>query len=138
MQGLTRLYVHVSKLETLRTAYAVAKRHDGAPGIDGVTFEAIEAAGVDPFLAQLRDELVSRTYRPLRDRRVEILKDGGPKVRVLGIPAIRDRVVQGALTLIVGPIFEADFHDGSCIDRGGQPSRRLTEWPRRSCGTRRG
>ena len=107
------LYVHVSKRETLRAAYAVAKRNDGAPGIDGVTFEAIEAAGVEPFLAQLRDELVSRTYRPLRNRRVEIPKGDGTKVRVLGIPAIRDRVVQGALNLIVEPIFEADFHDGS-------------------------
>src|SRR3989442_1921630 len=107
------LYVHVSKLETLRAAYAVTKQNDGAPGIDGVTFEAIEAAGVEPFLVQLRDELVSRTYRPLRNRRVEILKDGGPKVRVLGIPPIRDRVVQGALKHILEPIFEADFHDGS-------------------------
>jgi RNA-directed DNA polymerase len=107
------LYVHVSKLETLRAAYAMAKQNDGAPGIDGGTFEAIEAAGVEPFLAQLRDELVSRTYRPLRNRRVEILKDGGPRVRVLGIPPIRDRVVQGALKHILEPIFEADFHDGS-------------------------
>jgi RNA-directed DNA polymerase len=106
------LYVHVVKLETLHAAYKIAKEHNGAPGIDGVTFEAMEAAGVELFLAQLRDELVSRTYRPLRNRRVEIPKGGG-KVRVLGIPAIRDRVVQGALKLILGPIFEADFHDGS-------------------------
>src|SRR5437879_8824562 len=106
------LYVHVGKLETLRAAYVMAKENDGAPGIDGVTFEAIEAAGVEPFLAQLRAELVTRTYVPLRSRRVEIPKDGG-KVRVLGIPAIRDRVVQGALKLILEPIFEADFHEGS-------------------------
>src|SRR5713226_108370 len=106
------LYVHVSKLETLRAAYAVAKQNDGAPGIDGVTFEAIEAAGAEPFLAQLRDELVSRTYRPLRNRRVEISKSEG-KVRVLGIPPIRDRVVQGALKHILEPIFDADSHDGS-------------------------
>ena len=106
------LYVQVGKLETLRAAYDVAKEHNGAPGIDGVTFEAIEEAGVEAFLAQLRDELVTRTYRPLRNRRVEIPK-GGDKVRVLGIPAIRDRVVQGALNLILEPIFEADFHDGS-------------------------
>ena len=92
------LYVHVSELETLRAAYTVAKEKDGAPGIDGVTFEAIEAAGVDAFLAQLREELVSGTYQPLRNRRVEIPKGEG-KVRVLGIPAIRDRVVQGALKL---------------------------------------
>ena len=107
------LYVHVAKLETLRAAYDLVKRNNGAPGIDGVTFEAIEAAGVEAFLAQLRDELVARTYRPLRNRRVEIPKDDGKRVRVLGIPAIRDRVVQGALKLILEPIFEAGFHDGS-------------------------
>ena len=107
------LYVHVAKLETLQAAYDLVKRNNGAPGIDGVTFEAIEAAGVDAFLAQLRDELAARTYRPLRNRRVEIPKDDGKKVRVLGIPAIRDRVVQGALKLILEPIFEAGFHDGS-------------------------
>jgi RNA-directed DNA polymerase len=106
------LYVHVGALETLRAAYDLAKRNDGAPGIDGVTFEAIEAAGVEAFLGQLRDALVARTYGPLRNRRVEIPKDGG-KVRVLGIPAIRDRVVQGAVKLIMEPIFEADFCDGS-------------------------
>jgi RNA-directed DNA polymerase len=106
------LCVHVAKRETLRAAYDLAKRNDGAPGIDGVTFAAIEAAGVETFLAQLRDDLVTRTYRPLRNRRVEIPKRGG-KVRVLGIPAIRDRVVQGALKLILEPIFEADFCDGS-------------------------
>jgi len=99
------LHVHVVKLETRHAAYALAKQKHGAPGIDGVTFAAIEADGVDGFLAKLRDELVSRTYRPLRNRRVAIPKDGG-KVRVLGIPAIRDRVVQGALKLIVEPIAE--------------------------------
>src|SRR5438034_841097 len=106
------LYGHVAKAETLHTAYALAKQADGAPGIDGVTFAAIEEAGVEKFLAELRAELVTRSYRPLRNRRVEIPKDSG-KVRVLGIPAIRDRVVQGALKLILEPIFEADFHDGS-------------------------
>jgi len=107
------LYGAEGELETLRAGCDLAKRNNGAPGIDGDTFEAIEAAGVDAFLGQLRDELVTRTYRPLRNRRVEIPKDDGTKVRVLGIPAIRDRVVQGALKLILEPIFEADFHDGS-------------------------
>jgi RNA-directed DNA polymerase len=81
------LYVHVAKLETLRAAYDLAKRNNGAPGIDGVTFDAIETGGVEAFLGQLRDELVARTYGPLRNRRVEIPKPGG-KVRVLGIPTI--------------------------------------------------
>jgi len=107
------LYVHVCKRETLRQAYALAKENDGAPGVDGVTFEAIEEQGVDVFLEQIRDELVQRTYKPLPARRQEIPKDGGTKVRVLSIPAIRDRVVQGALKLILEPIFEADFQPGS-------------------------
>jgi RNA-directed DNA polymerase len=81
------LYVHVVKLETLHAAYAMAKQNDGAPGIDGVTFEAIETSGVDAFLAQVRDELVSRTYQSLRTRRVEIPKGEG-KVRILGIPTV--------------------------------------------------
>jgi RNA-directed DNA polymerase len=106
------LYVHVCKRETLTEAYALAKKNNGAPGIDGVTFEAIEAGGVDIFLEQIRDELVKGTYRPLRNRKQAIPKDGG-KVRVLSIPAIRDRVVQGALKLILEPVFEADFQDGS-------------------------
>src|SRR6266481_5679881 len=70
------LYVHVCKTETLREAYQMAKRNDGAPGIDGVTFAAIEESGVESFLKQLRDELVSNTYRPMRAR-----KKGDPKVR---------------------------------------------------------
>src|SRR4249920_2585179 len=106
------LYVHVCKMETLRAAYEMAKMNDGAPGIDGVTFEAIEAQGVEALLEQLRDELIGRTYQPLPARRQEIPKDGG-KVRVLSIPAIRDRVVQGALKLILEPVFEADFQPGS-------------------------
>jgi RNA-directed DNA polymerase len=106
------LYVHVCKMETLRAAYEVAKQNDGAPGVDGVTFEAIEARGVEPLLEQLRDELTEHTYQPLPARKQEIPKDGG-KVRVLSIPAIRDRVVQGALKLILEPVFEADFQPGS-------------------------
>jgi RNA-directed DNA polymerase len=100
-------------VETLREAYRMAEKNDGAPGIDGVTFATIEEGGVESFLQQIRDELVSSTYRPMRARKKEIPKDGGKKVRVLSIPAIRDRVVQGALKLILEPIFEADFQTGS-------------------------
>jgi hypothetical protein len=71
------LYVHVCKMETLREAYEMAKKNDGAPGVDGVTFEAIEAQGVEALLEQLRDELIRRTYQPLPARRQEIPKDGG-------------------------------------------------------------
>jgi RNA-directed DNA polymerase len=106
------LYVHVCKRETLCEAYRQAKANDGAPGIDGVTFAVVEAEGVEDFLDQLHKELVHRTYRPQKARKVEIPKGGG-KMRQLSIPSIRDRVVQGALKLILEPIFEADFQPGS-------------------------
>jgi RNA-directed DNA polymerase len=107
-------------METLCEAYRLAKANNGAPGSDGVTFEAIAAGGVDAFLQQMRDELVTHTYRPMRLRHKAIPKDGGAKVRVLSIPTIRDRVVQGALKLILAPLFEADFQPGSY---GSRPKR---------------
>ncbi|MDX8390809.1 MAG: group II intron reverse transcriptase/maturase [Mariprofundaceae bacterium] len=106
------LYVHVCKFETLHEAYLMAKRNNGAPGIDGVTFKAVEEGGVEAFLKQVQIELISGEYMPLRNRRKEIPKGQG-KVRVLGIPTIRDRVVQGALKLILEAIYEADFQNGS-------------------------
>ena len=107
------LYVHVCKKETLWEAYQMARSNNGAPGIDGVTFQAIEEGGVEGFLGQIRTELVTNTYRPMPARKKGIPKDGGKKLRILSIPAIRDRVVQGALKLILEPIFEADFQAGS-------------------------
>ncbi len=106
------LYVHVCKKETLEAAYRHAKANNGAPGIDGVTFEAVESGGLEAFLEELREELLAHRYRPQRVRKVGIPKGGG-KIRQLSIPAIRDRVVQGALKLILEPIFEADFQEGS-------------------------
>src|ERR1700688_5334360 len=102
----------------------MAKNNDGAPGIDGVTFEAIEESGRESFLKQIQDELVQHRYQPMRVRKKEIPKDGGNKVRVLSIPTIRDRVVQGALKLILEPIFEADFQSGSY---GYRPKRTAQE-----------
>jgi RNA-directed DNA polymerase len=81
------LFVHVCKPETLREAYKMAKRNSGAPGIDGVSFADIESAGVEAFLSDLRDELVTGRYRPLPNRRKEIPKGDG-KVRTLGIPTV--------------------------------------------------
>jgi RNA-directed DNA polymerase len=95
-------------MEILEEAYRLAKRNGGAPGIDHQTFNAIEAAGLEAFLLDLRDELLSGGYQPQPNRRVEIPKGNG-KVRVLQIPCIRDRVVQGALKLVLEAIFEADF-----------------------------
>jgi RNA-directed DNA polymerase len=106
------LYIHVTRAETLREAYREAKANDGAPGLDGVSFEDIEAQGVEEFLAAIRQELLTGTYQPTKNRRVEIPKRNG-KTRKLGIPTIKDRVVQGAVKLILEPIFEADFHISS-------------------------
>ena len=106
------LYVHVCKMETLEWAYREAKSNNGAPGIDGVTFDAIEKAGRTAFLEQIQTELVSETYRPMRNRK-KVIPKGNDQVRVLGIPCIRDRVVQGALKLILEAVFEADFQPGS-------------------------
>jgi RNA-directed DNA polymerase len=106
------LYTHVWKLDVLREAYRLAKQNNGAPGVDGVTFEQLEAQGVEGLLEALSQELRDKSYRSLRCRQVNIPKEGG-KVRGLKIPAIRDRVVQGALRLILEPIFEADFQEGS-------------------------
>jgi len=102
------LYCHICKKEVLEEAYRLAKANGGAPGIDGRRFEDIEAEGVEGFLGGIRQELLSRTYRPMTNRRVEIPKEKG-KTRILGIPTVRDRVVQGALKLVLEPIFEGDF-----------------------------
>jgi RNA-directed DNA polymerase len=106
------LYVHVCKMETLQEAYRMTKSNNGSPGIDGVTFEEIEGSGVEEFLLQIQTELMNREYSPMRNRKKAIPKGGG-KFRILGIPAIRDRVVQGAIKLILEPIFESDFQPGS-------------------------
>lgn len=106
------LFTHVTKLETLREAYALAQRNGGAAGIDGVTFDQIAEQNLAVFLVDIQTDLKSGSYRPMRTRKVEIPKGNG-KTRTLSIPTIRDRVVQGALKLILEPIFEADFKDGS-------------------------
>src|SRR6266581_5212433 len=84
------LDVHVGTMEPLRAAYRVAKAHNGAPGIDGVPCEDIEASGVEPLREPLRDALVARTSQPRRVRRKAIPKEGETQVRVLGMPTIRD------------------------------------------------
>jgi RNA-directed DNA polymerase len=114
------MYCHVCNEDTLYEAYRFAKGNNGSPGIDGVTFKDIEAIGLDQFIQGIKEELVNGTYRPVRNRRVEIPKANG-KVRILGIPTIKDRVVQGALKLILEAVFEADFADNSY---GYRPRRR--------------
>jgi retron-type reverse transcriptase len=94
------LFVHITKIETLEEAYRIAKGNGGAPGIDGQSFRDIESAGRVEFLRTVREDLITGRYKPMPNRRVEIPKGNG-KVRMLQIPCIRDRVVQGALKLIL-------------------------------------
>jgi RNA-directed DNA polymerase len=103
------LYDKVYRPDILAHAYALSQQHGGAPGVDGVTFADIEAAGVERWLAAVQEALRTETYRPQPVRRVRIPKPGGSGERPLGIPAIRDRVVQTAALLILQPIFEADL-----------------------------
>ncbi|WP_253301971.1 reverse transcriptase family protein [Wolbachia endosymbiont of Psylliodes chrysocephala] len=105
------IYVHVCKLETLKISYEMAKKNDGAAGIDGITFGKIEEEGAEKYLEGIRQELITETYKPMRNRKQEIPKGKGK--RILSIPTIRDRVVQGALKLILEAIYEADFQNGS-------------------------
>src|SRR6266567_1282120 len=105
------LYDKIYREDILRHAYAVARANAGAAGMDGVSFAQIEASGVEAWLAGLREELISKTYRPDPVRRVMIPKPDGGGERALGIPTIRDRVIQTAAKLVLEPIFEADFED---------------------------
>ena len=106
------LYDKICRKDILRHAYRLAHANVGAPGVDGVGFGQIEMQGVEGWLACLREDLISKTYRPDPVRRVSIPKpDGGE--RPLGIPTIRDRVVQTAAKLVLEPIFEADFEDNA-------------------------
>ena len=106
------LYDKICREDILRHAYGLARANAGAPGVDGVSFAEIEEQGLEAWLAGLREELVSKTYRPDPVRRVMIPKpDGGE--RPLGIPTIRDRVAQTAAKLVLEPIFEADFEDNA-------------------------
>lgn len=117
------LYDKICREDILSHAYRLARANAGAPGVDGLTFAQIEAQGADAWLASLREELGSKTYRPAPVRRVMIPKPGGGE-RPLGIPTIRDRVVQTAAKLVLEPIFEADFSDDAY---GYRPGRSATD-----------
>jgi RNA-directed DNA polymerase len=117
------LFDKVCREDILRHAYRLARANAGAPGVDGRTFAQVEAEGLDAWLASLGEELAQKTYRAAPVRRVMIPKPGGGE-RPLGIPTIRDRVVQTAAKLVLEPIFEADFDDGAY---GYRPGRSATD-----------
>jgi RNA-directed DNA polymerase len=106
------LYDKICREDILLHAYRLARFNAGAPGVDGMTFTQIEEQGLEAWLAGLREELVWKTYRPDPVRRVMIPKANGGE-RPLGIPTIRDRVIQTAAKIVIEPIFEADFEDNA-------------------------
>lgn len=115
------LYDRIYRFDVLQAAWSLSRKTKTSPGVDGVTFGDIEESegGVRVFLEELQEELRSKSYKPLPVRRVEIPKPDG-RTRPLGIPAVRDRVVQTAALLILEPIFEADFLDSSYGFRPGR------------------
>src|SRR5690349_16837513 len=117
------LYDKMYREDVLTHAYALVKSNQGAPGVDGQSFWGIESQGLEEWLRGIREDLRAKTYQPRAVRRVMIPKPGGGE-RPLGIPTIRDRVVQTAAKLVLEPIFEADLEDGAY---GYRPGRSATD-----------
>lgn len=120
------LYDKVHRRDVLERAWSEVARHGGAAGVDGQTIEVIREAGVEELLSQLEVELREGTYRPLAVRRVAIPKASGGE-RLLGVPAVRDRVVQAAVKIVIEPIFEADFRECSFGFRPRRSARQARE-----------
>src|SRR5215510_16458172 len=118
------LYDKIHRADILLHAYRLARANAGAPGVDGMTCDQIEAQGLEAWLAGLREDLVLKRYQPDPVRRVMIPKASGDGERPLGIPTIRDRVVQTAAKIVLEPIFEADFEDTAY---GYRPARGATD-----------
>ena len=118
------LYDKVWRRDILAHAYALNRQNDGVPGVDGQTFADIEAYGVERWLAELQEEVRTERYHPQPVRRVLIPKASGVGERPLGLPPIRDRVVQAAAKLVLEPIFEAEFDEAAY---GYRPGRRAEQ-----------
>jgi len=114
------LHDRIYREDVLDAAWLTVLAHNGAPGVDGISCQdIIDGPGATTFLRELREELRSGTYRPQPVKRVYIPKPDG-RQRPLGIPTVKDRIVQAAVLLVIEPIFEADFLDSSYGFRPGK------------------
>ncbi|MFB9470312.1 hypothetical protein ACFFR3_12390 [Nonomuraea salmonea] len=103
------LFDKVFRRDVLRRAWVAVRRNNGAPGIDKTTLAEVEEYGIDRLLGELAEQVRQRRYRPLPAQRVLIPKQGSGEIRPLSIPAVRDRIVQAALKIVLEPVFEADM-----------------------------
>src|SRR5262245_30677632 len=127
------LYVHVCKRETLHEAYQMAKSNNGAPGIDGVTFEAIEESGVESFLKQIQDELVHEAYQPMRVRKWKFRKTGALKSAFFPFRPFVTVWCRGHSSSSWSRSLKLIFNRGRMdTDRSGQLMKRCCKWTRRS------
>ena len=120
------LYDRIFRLDILWRAWKEVRENKGSAGIDGITFEMIEGYGVEEYLLDIQEDLQNKKYRPKPVKRVYIPKPDG-KQRPLGIPTIRDRIVQQACKIVIEPVFEANFLDSSYGFRPKRDAKQATE-----------
>lgn len=120
------LYDRIFRLDILWRAWKEVRENKGSAGIDGITFEMTEEYGVEEYLLDIQEDLKNKKYRPKPVKRVYIPKPDG-KQRPLGIPTIRDRIVQQACKIVIEPIFEANFLDSSYGFRPKRDAKQATE-----------